>query len=110
MRNVLNLKSSLYASLAALTLTGGVSTADAGDYELWREQVNTEASATSKVEVSIADSAATSDNRFWREQVSGNGKLPSIVAKSDSSVPDYALWREQIEIGGRSSKQKVAAK
>ena len=103
----------LSASVLGLAL-GGLSPAHAGDYELWREQVQITASEGIKPSES-GRRATASDYTLWREQVNSAATegLPLHVATSrsgrHSTVPDYLFWREQVKASEKEGSRKWAA-
>jgi len=91
------------ASLLGLTFLTVSSITYAGEYELWREQVQTTPSERTTLKALVRH-GTTPDYRLWREQrndISVDKTHLVYVAKLSHSryVPeaDYRLWREQVQ-------------
>lgn len=106
-------KQSLRAVLLSSGLFFGLSVAQAGDYELWREQVPSPQSH--KIELSKSDRyTRRSSDALWREQVNSeaNRSLAVFTARRAPGEPDGAdsLWREQVPTTTVNARNKLAAR
>ena len=96
-------KPTVSASLLGLAFLTGSSVTNAGEYELWREQVQTTPSERTVLTASIRQ-GKTPDYTMWGEQRNRNAADEThvvYIAKMLHSrrVPgsDYRLWREQVQ-------------
>jgi len=90
--------------LAFLTLSSVIS---AGEYELWREQVQTTPGERTVLTASIRQ-GKTPDYSMWSEQRNNNASDETrvvYIAKISHSryqpESDYRLWREQLQPAGK---------
>jgi len=94
------------SSLLGLAFLTASSVTIAGEYELWREQVQTTPGGSTVLKAGIRQ-GKTPDYRMWREQRTSNttdGTHVVYIAKMSHSRyqtgSDYRLWREQVQPAG----------
>ncbi len=105
------LKQSLFA-LSAVTLLAASAPSLAGDYQLWRQQVSTDTAQSSNFVLSER-TTAPANNQLWRKQVQISSskvfKQNGAQIASQSELPDYRFWREQLSASPRQEAQQEVA-
>ncbi|MEA2079328.1 MAG: hypothetical protein U9P00_05640 [Pseudomonadota bacterium] len=102
------------ASLLGFTFLTASSVTNAGEHDLWREQVQTTPSEPTTLTATIRQGTIP-DYRLWREQrnaISADKTHVVYVAKLTHSryVPgaDYRLWREQVQPASNVTLEDLA--
>ena len=109
-----SVKPTVSASLLGLVFLTASSVTNAGEYALWREQVQTTPGGRTVLTAGIRQ-GKTPDYTMWREQRNRSSNdethVAYIAATSRSRYEpgsDYRLWREQVQPAGNLKIEDMA--
>ncbi len=107
-------KRTVSTSLLGLALATVSSVTNAGEHELWREQVQTESGERTVLTAGIRQ-GTTPDYRMWREQRNKNASdkthlvyIVKMIHSRYEADSDYRIWREQVQPAGKLITEDLA--